>query len=375
MTDMFMPAASSSVASGSGGASAAGTATSGSNDFLAVLRALLPVVELDADVVATAVSEAPAAFTHLGEEGSDRDLLPADQHGPVLLARFIDPPVAEAEFRVPPPGGSEAVFVPAARIMTAPVDTDATAASDIGSLTEVETRDGARPNPLIDAAVDAVVDDAEAIVTSLEARREVGHAQRRGRDVPSPGSAVSAAARAAAAEGNGTMNVIASERLREDAPTPGSRANAAVPADSSELIDGLRGVGSTEAEASIRESGAARAASSRSDAASAASIQRVLDAVELLEKAPPPRHLTLELADGRLRVAIEDGQVRLSLLGERGEDASRFLDDARAALEERGFDLGGNRGSEHHDDPRDERSAPHARSRSASPRVTAGLRL
>jgi hypothetical protein len=351
MMDMTMPVASSSVASGSGGASAAGAGTSGGNDFLAVLSALLPVPELDADAAATAVSEALAEFAHLGEEYAEDDLLPellpdlflVDRPIPALLARFSDPPVAEAEFQVPPPVGNGAVPVIAVPVTTTPVDVDALAASGISLPTdEVEVGDGARTTP----PVDAVLDDAEVVAITPGARREagrgLGRAEGRGRDVPPPGFGASV---------------------------------AAVSEGPSELIDGLRSVASAQAETSIRESGAARAASSRSDAASAASIQRVLDAVERSENAPPPRHLTLELADGRLRVAIEEGQIRLTLLGERGEDASRFLDDARAALEERGFDLSGNQGSDDQDDPREDPSAPRTRSRSSSPRVAAGLRL
>ena len=72
----------------------------------------------------------------------------------------------------------------------------------------------------------------------------------------------------------------------------------------------------------------------------AASVQRVLDALELLEQAPPPRQITLELGDARVRVALDDGQVRLSVLGPGNEAVEKWLEETRAALTQHGFDLG-----------------------------------
>lgn len=103
------------------------------------------------------------------------------------------------------------------------------------------------------------------------------------------------------------------------------------------------------------------------------SIQRVLDAVELLENAPPPRHLTLELGEVRIRVAVEDGQVRLSLLGDASPEGSELLEDAFAALAERGFDL---EGDDHADEaPNDDGQDPVAPATRRETRPTAGLRL
>ena len=72
----------------------------------------------------------------------------------------------------------------------------------------------------------------------------------------------------------------------------------------------------------------------------AANVQRVLDALELLEQAPPPRQITLELGDARVRVALDDGQVRLSVLGPGNEAVEKWLEETRAALTQHGFDLG-----------------------------------
>ncbi|MCC5948843.1 MAG: hypothetical protein JJT89_10350 [Nitriliruptoraceae bacterium] len=85
--------------------------------------------------------------------------------------------------------------------------------------------------------------------------------------------------------------------------------------------------------------GTERAAAARMTAAGAAGLQRVLDVLELLEQAPPPRQLTLDLGDARVRVALEDGQVRLSLLSGQNDATDRWLEQTRQALSERGFDL------------------------------------
>ncbi|MFA9446419.1 hypothetical protein [Egicoccus sp. AB-alg6-2] len=72
----------------------------------------------------------------------------------------------------------------------------------------------------------------------------------------------------------------------------------------------------------------------------AAGISRVLDALEQLELAPPPRRVTLELGDVRVRLSLEDGAVRMHLLGEqRDEQGREFLRAANEALRERGFSL------------------------------------
>lgn len=74
-------------------------------------------------------------------------------------------------------------------------------------------------------------------------------------------------------------------------------------------------------------------------------IQRIMEAVERLEHQPPPRQLTLELGEIRLRVSMEDGHVRLSLLDGDGEAGDELLRDAEQELAQRGFDLGDDAGS------------------------------
>ncbi|WP_130649050.1 hypothetical protein [Egicoccus halophilus] len=105
--------------------------------------------------------------------------------------------------------------------------------------------------------------------------------------------------------------------------------------------------------------------------ASASGVQRVLDVLERLELTPPPREVTLEFGDFRLRVAIEDGAVRLHVLGDQ-RDASRELVRAAAdALRERGFDLAGDgRGGQSRSDDRDHPDGSPVSAGRAAPRTT-----
>ncbi len=104
-------------------------------------------------------------------------------------------------------------------------------------------------------------------------------------------------------------------------------------------------------------------------------MQRVLEAVERLELMPPPRALTVDLGEHRLRVALEDGQLRLTLLdGDQGS-GDEFLRDARDELAAQGFDLGeggdpsADASPERDDDPT---ATPRTARRSSVP---SGLRL
>ena len=109
-------------------------------------------------------------------------------------------------------------------------------------------------------------------------------------------------------------------------------------------------------------------------------LNRILDAVERLENAPPPRQLTLEVGELRVRISLEDGNVRMQLLGEQREAGQHLLRDAGNALRARGFDLEGDdrgRRGEGRDPQSEPGSAPSTSSttprRPGSP--GAGLRL
>ena len=68
-------------------------------------------------------------------------------------------------------------------------------------------------------------------------------------------------------------------------------------------------------------------------------VQRILDAAQRLENLPPPRQLTLELGEVRVRVAMDDGGLRLSVLSGDSDVGDDLLREARDLLEQQGFDL------------------------------------
>ncbi len=109
-------------------------------------------------------------------------------------------------------------------------------------------------------------------------------------------------------------------------------------------------------------------------------LQRVEAALEQLDHAPPPRTLVLDVADqGGMRIRLTstaDGvQVDIQSNGGQQQDGA-WEDDLRRSLAGRGFDLGGRRQPEDHDDPD---SLPGTAAASpASPRRAAvddGLRI
>ena len=105
-------------------------------------------------------------------------------------------------------------------------------------------------------------------------------------------------------------------------------------------------------------------------AASRELVGRVLDALDLLEHAPPPRRMTIEVpdADGlRLHVSLRGSEVHVAVQsgGAGSPDLSGWGRELSAGLASRGFDLGGfstdGRGDPHGEGaPRDEHDPRHA---------------
>ena len=102
-------------------------------------------------------------------------------------------------------------------------------------------------------------------------------------------------------------------------------------------------VGVTQAEATNARAAQAAQAASSARSAGATMVERILEAATRLENQPPPRTLTLELGDARVRLSMADGTLRLSLLGEPGAEDRDLLQDASEQLRNRGFDLGDGR--------------------------------
>ncbi len=73
-------------------------------------------------------------------------------------------------------------------------------------------------------------------------------------------------------------------------------------------------------------------------------MSRVLDALDVLENAPPPRRMTVDIGDPsgtRLQVALRGSEVHVSVLGGGPEpQLTGWSKDLSAALEARGFSLG-----------------------------------
>lgn len=72
-------------------------------------------------------------------------------------------------------------------------------------------------------------------------------------------------------------------------------------------------------------------------------VARVLDAVDLLENAPPPRRMTVDLPDLgglRLHVALRGGEVHVQVQGGSAGDLVGWSRDLSSALASRGFTLG-----------------------------------
>lgn len=370
----------------------------GERDFLTMLTALLPGADQGTDEpqdAQGAIADALTELARLGEGGGEGE---ADISWPIpaLLARFIEPDaptdgsltLGEAVAAI-----DEALTAEGAQALaaaTAKGETAEAEASTMGSATpapaaanaeDAQPAGAGRPGALVDAApTDG--DAAAADVTT-------GQAQGSGQGAEDPdahGRATAAAARAETAARNEAMSAAAAARptgSADEAPDASVAATSASTSTSTGTTDGLDGIDglriATAPSTTAAEQEVARASSARSFASSAASVQRVLDAVELLENAPPPRQLTLELGENRLRVSVEDGQVRLSLLGQDDADATRLLEEARAALEERGFDLGGDRRgdgtAQDGQDGRDPGAGGPVPGRSSSRPATAGLRL
>lgn len=103
-------------------------------------------------------------------------------------------------------------------------------------------------------------------------------------------------------------------------------------------------------------------------------MQRVMEAVERLELMAPPRQLTVDLGEHRLRIGLEDGALRLALVDGEPTAGEDFLRDARDELVAQGFDLDE---GDHPDPSHQQPAAEEAPRPELAPRrrVMTGLRL
>jgi hypothetical protein len=163
----------------------------------------------------------------------------------------------------------------------------------------------------------------------------------------------------------------ASERgpLRADAATPRSPGESTV----------LRTEGVTAPTTDAQPADAARGPRDLPSTAA----QRVLDIVTRLEEAPPPRVVVIESGELRVRVGLDAGIVRMTVLGEATEAGDDLLHEAAAALEAQGYGTELDRSSSGGEEPpqHDDRDAtPHGADTATTTterpgRARAGLQL
>lgn len=105
-------------------------------------------------------------------------------------------------------------------------------------------------------------------------------------------------------------------------------------------VTSARGDGSLRVDsvAATSQPGTATSIPSRMEGATPSSAaQRVLDIVSQLEDAPPPRVIVIETGEMRVRVGLDAGTVRLTVLGHLDEAGEEILREAADALEAGGF--------------------------------------
>lgn len=178
------------------------------------------------------------------------------------------------------------------------------------------------------------------------------------------------AAPAGAAGGDAGRVVGPAETTVPPAPdqrtTGGAPTTAGTPAD---VADGLGLATPAAADAAAEPATAAPVAAGTTTAAAEARtapastgvvasriVGRVMDALDVLENAPPPRRLTVDLPDVdglRLHVALRGSEVTVTVLaGGAGADTAAWGRELGASLAARGFSLGGFDRGDGHGQPR-----------------------
>jgi hypothetical protein len=142
----------------------------------------------------------------------------------------------------------------------------------------------------------------------------------------------------------------AAELLARATPTGGPSTEAATEVRRADPAAPVPGIGAhqldpTRPQTAEAVSGTATAA----PAAHSAAAERLIEVVERLAAAAPPRHLTIELPemDGlRVQVAVRGSEVHLRVVGGQtsGEAFGSLEHDLGRALRQRGFDLAGSGG-------------------------------
>jgi hypothetical protein len=290
---------------------------------------------------------------------------PADAFTALLAAALGDAPVslgsllADAGALLGEDTDVEAGDEPADVPVAAIADTADLEAAVLAALAVVvaPTADTVEDVPTVDAvAVEIaadVADDGVTVPTDV-----VGGEPAEGADLPVPAPATptsgssrpdtaaaavppsgGAAAPGATATATATATTAEVATATAEAPTP--RADATAPVDAAEPVAPTPATTAAAATADV----AAADAGTEPGSAVARMVARVMDALDLLQNAPPPRRMTVDLPDVdglRLHVALRGTEVSVTVLagGTQG-DAAGWGRDLTTALAARGFSLGG----------------------------------
>lgn len=189
-------------------------------------------------------------------------------------------------------------------------------------------------------------------------------------DAVRPGGAVRSAASPRPANGE-PVGVRPTPRPEPGVPAPAAGADgtdstfpraAAASAPGTPASEGLTIVPSTTAAPLVATGAEAppTAAPTAPSTAHAPLVARVMDALDILENAPPPRRMTVEVPDHeglRLHVVLRGTEVHVSVRGGSPADLAGWSRDLTDGLAARGFSLGGfsdESGQERHRDPHDQ---------------------
>ena len=251
-------------------------------------------------------------------------------------------------------------------------------------------RSAARADGRVDAATDVARgigrERAEA-VRGVE-RGERGSARGLAEAVREQAGAIRAEDAEGGEEGEEATSIRLGQRLGERLAAARGRAGSedeALPPRADRAGDaGLRGlVTASEARASASGLLSQRAADQTVRAEPSAMAARIAEVAEQLEKAGPPRRMTVEIGELRLSVSLRaDSSVRVSVLSGQAPGEQAWRDGLEEALAERGLLLADDRGQRGQPDPRGQ-AAPKPASQPPRPAAFAasasddarGLRL
>lgn len=264
--------------------------------------------------------------------------------------------------------------------------------------TDVARPSGPRSRSGRTAAAGSQQPDTQPATADVQAKNaEPSETPRTGSATPAParGTSDAAPARPTAAQvdapTSGTAATVpgpeAVSRAATATRTPAADSGTRLVADGPEPATGPSQVPSTDVTADPAPSSNTATSTARAGTAerpnlpAATAIDRVMRAVETLEKAPPPRQMTFDVDGVRMTVSLRGEQVHVDVRAGGDQLTNGWQRDLASSLKQRGFDLSsgqqgrdGHNGQEpQHRGHRDAPSNPAAPTRRA--RTDASLHL